>query len=296
MTDSIHRFRLRLHRPKLGRWAARGAFAATIPVVCEHPGDRGIQVSPDPARPAMVGGEQPTGARLRGGERWRRSFGRWQVGRWTAVLTLLAGCTSASAPGPSGPAAPPDFFTAAAFTGQLVLVWGGPRSGAFDPVANRWLAVPVPPREFLPTEGVWTGTALLFVHPDKGRVDAVAWRPGTPAWMRLPSVALQLTTKDSPLLVAVPGGASVFDALGTGPGVTLDLARRLWHSTVTDPYLGGPSSNMAADGGNDHRIEQIATDPSPSCATDCRLLTLPSGAARRLPPKSSRPWSSTAPR
>jgi len=111
MTDSIHRFRLRLHRPKLGRWAARGAFAATTPVVCEHPGDRGIQVSPDPARPAMVGGEQPTGARLRGGERWRRSFDRWQVGRRTAVLTLLAGCTSASAPGPSGPAAPPDFFT-----------------------------------------------------------------------------------------------------------------------------------------------------------------------------------------
>jgi Kelch motif len=139
------------------------------------------------------------------------------------------------------------------WTGRLVLGWGGGCCGgnvgtgaAYDPVADRWTALPPAPLSARHTAGVWTGSELLIAGgwADDGPVfaDAAAYNPTTHRWRRLPPMpapraGATLTWTGDRLLVA--GG---YTELPTTRPVVADLAvytpaSNAWR-VVTGPQPG----------------------------------------------------------
>jgi hypothetical protein len=153
---------------------------------------------------------------------------------WLAALVLLAGCTSSGSAAPARkassaapstgavepatgaaagswrriaePPIPPAAGMAAAWTGRLLVVWGGGAGGpenwrpagagaAYDPAADRWDALPpAPVAGRNGTTAVWTGREVLFWGGAAGHdtflADGAAYDPATRQWRVLPAAPI----------------------------------------------------------------------------------------------------------
>lgn len=130
--------------------------------------------------------------------------GAWQA-VWTGREMIVLGAGSHVAFNPALnrwrqlPGGAGSFYAggfAMAWTGRLVLAWGGgccagadAHGGAYDPARNAWAPLPPGPLAARLTSGVWTGTELVIVGGRTGEGsalrDAAAYNPSSHTWRRL---------------------------------------------------------------------------------------------------------------
>jgi hypothetical protein len=117
--------------------------------------------------------------------------------------------------------APPEVRPGAAYlwTGSQLLVWGGcappvtdecipTQDGfAFDPVTERWSAIPAAPTAGDYAETVWTGREAIFLSlASRGRVGGQAYDPATRMWRTIAEAPIELRDGS----VAVWTGSRIF--------------------------------------------------------------------------------------
>ena len=162
---------------------------------------------------------------------------------------------------PAGPLAPRTGY-ASVWTGRELLIWGGASTepsgatyhsdgAAYDAASGQWRSLPEAP--FSGRFGsvtVWTGTEMLVIGGEDdsgGRLDAVAYTPGSDTWRVLPSGlprgsrAIAAIWSDDHAVVAVTnGGDSGYDPTGIAYSQGVTDVVQLWPNTSNWTSLPAP--------------------------------------------------------
>ncbi|MCA1846562.1 MAG: hypothetical protein LC792_25875, partial [Actinobacteria bacterium] len=172
---------------------------------------------------------------------------------------------------------PPAAGMAAAWTGRLLVVWGGGAGGpenwhaagdgaAYDPAADRWdVLPPAPLAARMGTTAVWTGREVLFWGGSSGQdtffADGAAYDPAAHMWRVLPAAPIDARSEHQAAWTGremiVWGGIKrccpIDSEMHDPAAAAYDPATNRWRTiaVVPPPWSGddGTAVTMAAPGG-----------------------------------------------
>ena len=143
----------------------------------------------------------------------------------------------------------------ALWTGHQMLIWGSPGSlgpttvygAAYDPGSNSWTLLPDPPGAPTAGQGVWTGTNVIAIGPQRSQASQptiLEYDPAAGKWTFLPSPNLM------PWTGVVWNGSSILAIDDNARAETLNLDTNQWSRTEGPPLhageFGGPLMAFAS--------------------------------------------------
>jgi hypothetical protein len=211
------------------------------------------------------------------------------------ALDPVSGRATALPPAPIGARS----FSASAWTGSELLIWGGTSAGgrfdggailddgaAYDPEAGNWRLLPPAPIEGRMPFSVWTGSELIVwgsQERDRRFMDGAAYDPAADTWRTIADAPFELTdgsavwTGEEMIVFGAALHGGNFPESETAIGAAYNPGADTWRR-LPDSDLSPQASTAAWDGGEMIAWDYLNGSQAYDSATDSwrRLARVPS--------------------